>query len=219
MDAFDDSFPHNDLTPPPETPAKISGERLHLGDEAPEFDVDVLYDRVGVDLVPRPKFPSRPTCPVVVPAEGAERDGADNERLFKPLSSDGDVLREGGEVGRLSVCDAATTVFDVGGEVEIAPEGVGDRSVTGSSSAPSTGPTTSGPRGGSSLPLISSSVRPYSSFQNRTSLELGMRTPMSRPLGSSSVESYVGFVFNATSCGVLKKSQTLIVCSDHCSHY
>lgn len=150
--ALEESFPHSDLTPLLD---RISGERLHeRGDDADEE----ACDRVGVDLVPAGEIPSRPACPVEE-GVGRDKDGADNESSCKPLSSVGDVLREV-ERGRLSVCDEASGTVEAEGDGVTAPEGVVDRSVTGSSSAPSMGPTTSGPRGACTLPFISSSVRP-----------------------------------------------------------
>lgn len=90
-------------------------------------------------------------------------------------------------VGELVLCNAAFGSVDVDGE----GDGDGGKEIdgalpertAGSSSAPSTGATNSGPSTTACLsanfPLISSSVLPYSSFQNRTSLGLINSTPMS----------------------------------------
>lgn len=109
-----------------------------------------------------------------------------------------------------------TGVWMGGGEVagdggSFTFEGVATRS-TGSSSAPSTGAITSNPASRNCavtiLPFISSSERPYSSCQKRTSLGLGKSTPMSafgkRLAGSSKVGSYSGLRFVSVSGGELK---------------
>lgn len=150
--ALDEIFPHKDLTALLD---RISGG-LQRGDED-ALEVDEAWERIG-DGLDKEGGPSWPDELVV----GApESDGADNERVFMARSSPGDVLRE--DRGRLIVCDAASGAAEAAGDVEegIGPEGVVERSVTGSSSTPSAVPTTSGaPGGGCTLPFISSSPRP-----------------------------------------------------------
>ncbi len=129
---------------------------------------------------------------------GAEADEAKSDRSI-PNPCENAVLEGEAGVG-VSACDR-------GGDVE----GDGDFSrgmlsatsdaPIGSSSRPSTGPIISAPSASATTAFlfISSSLLPYNSFQKRTSLGFGNKTPMSalgsRRFGLSKVASNEGFKF------------------------